>query len=337
MDARQTTTGNQVSDRIVLEVRDLEKHYPIRGGFGAGATAYVHAVNGVSFDIHEGETLSLVGESGCGKSTVGRTILKLVEPSGGSIKAMGVDVTMLSPKAMRPYRRHMQMVFQDPYSSLNPRMTAGEIVAEPLRIHLSLPQADIESRIAKLFDMVGLPASAAVKYAHEFSGGQRQRIAIARALALEPSLIVCDEAVSALDVSIQAQVLNLLMDLQRDLGVAFLFITHDLSVVEYLSDRVAVMYLGEIVEIGRTQDIFSHPKHPYTMALISAAPAPDPDADRSGRMLIAGEVPSPINPPSGCYFRTRCPHAMPICAEIAPAWKQFGDSHGAACHLHADT
>ncbi|MBL4645198.1 MAG: ATP-binding cassette domain-containing protein, partial [Rhizobiales bacterium] len=281
----------------------------------------------------KGETLSIVGESGCGKSTVGRTIMKLVEPTGGTIISMGRDITDLSPSEIRSHRRHIQMVFQDPYSSLNPRMTAAEIVSEPLHIHKTLPANEIDARIADLFNKVGLPRAAMSKYAHEFSGGQRQRIAIARALALNPELIICDEAVSALDVSIQAQVLNLLMDLQAELDLAYLFITHDLSVVRYLSHRVAVMYLGRIVEIADSETIFSDPQHPYTKALISASPTPDPRADRSGRVILTGEIPSPINPPSGCYFRTRCPNVMPVCSQTFPQTRDLNGGHKVACHL----
>lgn len=317
----------------VLRVTDLRKFYPVRGGMFNRNPGWVHAVNGVSFSVKRGETLSIVGESGCGKSTVGRTIMKLVEPTDGSIELMGRDITQLSRNAMRTHRRHVQMVFQDPYSSLNPRMTAADLVAEPIRIHRVLPDKQIAPRVADLFDKVGLPHASMSKYAHEFSGGQRQRIAIARALALNPELIICDEAVSALDVSIQAQVLNLLMDLQAELNLAYLFITHDLSVVEYLSHRVAVMYLGRIVELADTKTIFSNPQHPYTKALISAFPAPDPKADRSGRTILTGEVPSPINPPSGCHFRTRCPVAKPKCAESFPEFREFKKEHIAACHL----
>lgn len=317
----------------VLRVTDLQKYFPIRGGLISKELGRVHAVSGVSFSVNRGETLSIVGESGCGKSTVGRTIMKLVEPTGGTITSMGSDITDLSPNHMRVHRRHIQMVFQDPYSSLNPRMTAAELVAEPIRIHNAIPNAEIDARIADLFDKVGLPRAAMNKYAHEFSGGQRQRIAIARALALNPELIICDEAVSALDVSIQAQVLNLLMDLQAELDLAYLFITHDLSVVRYLSHRVAVMYLGKIVEMANAETIFTNPQHPYTKALISASPEPDPRADRTGRMILTGEIPSPINPPSGCYFRTRCPHAMPICARTYPETQDLKGGHTAACHL----
>jgi oligopeptide/dipeptide ABC transporter ATP-binding protein len=324
----------QTDDREpVLQVTELVKHYPIRGGLFSREVGRVHAVNGVSFSVGQGETLSIVGESGCGKSTVGRTIMKLVEPTDGRIVSMGRDITDLSRGEMRKHRRFIQMVFQDPYSSLNPRMTAAEIVAEPVRIHATLPEGEIEPHIAGLFEKVGLARGAMGKYAHEFSGGQRQRIAIARALALSPELIICDEAVSALDVSIQAQVLNLLMDLQTDLGLAYLFITHDLSVGEYLSHRVAVMYLGRIVEMADTETIFSSPRHPYTQALISASPVPDPKADRSARIILSGEVPSSINPPSGCYFRSRCPAAMPVCAETFPATRTLANGHEVACHL----
>ena len=327
---------NQPGDIEVLRVTDLQKYYPIRGGLISRELGRVHAVDGVSFAVRKGETLSIVGESGCGKSTVGRTIMKLVDANGGQIVSMGTDITNLPRNEMRKHRRHVQMVFQDPYSSLNPRMTAAEIVAEPIHIHGSLPKDGIEPRVADLFDKVGLPRAAMAKYAHEFSGGQRQRIAIARALALSPELIICDEAVSALDVSIQAQVLNLLMDLQAELDLAYLFITHELSVGDYLSHRVAVMYLGRIVEIADTKTIFSNPQHPYTKALISAAPAPDPKADRSGRVIHTAEAPSPINPPSGCHYRTRCPVAKPICSEIFPETRELPDGHRVACHLIDD-
>lgn len=316
----------------ILKITDLEKYYPIRGGLLSKELGRVNAVNGISFSIKRGETLSIVGESGCGKSTVGRTIIKLAEPTGGSIVSMGQDITDLPPAEMRKHRRHVQMVFQDPYSSLNPRMTAAEIVSEPIHIHNATPANQIDAQVADLFGKVGLPRAAMAKYAHEFSGGQRQRIAIARALALNPELIICDEAVSALDVSIQAQVLNLLMDLQSELDLAYLFITHDLSVVEYLSQRVAVMYLGRIVEIADTKTIFSDPQHPYTKALISAAPAPNPKADRSKRVILTGEVPSPINLPNGCFFQTRCPMATDICGQKYPETQNVAAGHQVACH-----
>lgn len=295
----------------VLVVENLKKYYPVRGA----KDRYVKAVDGVSFNVRSGETLGIVGESGCGKSTVGRTLLKLVEPTQGRIVSMGTDVTNLTRREMQPHRRDMQMVFQDPLSSLNPRMTAAEIVAEPLEVHRMGERAHINKRVKELFNLVGLPQTSLGKYSHEFSGGQRQRIAIARALALNPAVIICDEAVSALDVSIQAQVLNLLQDLQDELKLAYVFITHDLVVVEYLSHRIAVMYLGKIVELTDTKSLFSKPLHPYTQALISSAPNLDPNADRSGRQILTGEVPSPISPPSGCGFRTRCPFATQLCAQ----------------------
>ena len=329
------TTVQEASGEI-LRVSNLEMYFPIRGGLISHEIGRVHAVNGVSFSISKGETLSIVGESGCGKSTVGRTIMKLVEPTGGTIVSMGNDITHLSRSEMRQHRRTIQMVFQDPYTSLNPRMTAAEIVSEPIRVHKTMSENEIGQHVENLFDKVGLSRGGMQKFAHEFSGGQRQRIAIARALALSPKLIICDEAVSALDVSIQAQVLNLLMDLQADLGLAYLFITHDLSVVEYLSHRVAVMYLGRIVEIADTETIFSNPQHPYTQALISASPLPDPDADRSNRIILSGEVPSPINPPSGCHFRTRCPVVMDICSEQFPSTRILNNRHEVACHRVVD-
>lgn len=322
------------SETAILRVRDLQKHFPVhQSGFGKG-DQFVQAVNGVSFDIERGETLGVVGESGCGKSTLGRAIMRLVEPTGGRIELMGTDITELSPKRMRPMRKHVQMVFQDPLSSLNPRMTAQDIVEEPLRIHGWRDKAEIEARSRELFDQVGLPTSSMPKYAHEFSGGQCQRIAIARALALNPSILVCDEAVSALDVSIQAQVLNLFQELQKTLNLAYIFITHDLSVVEYLSHRVAVMYLGRVVELTDTGTLFAKPLHPYSQLLISSAPSADPRIRRGEREILSGEVPSPISPPSGCHFRTRCPHAGPLCAEKIPRSIDFGGGHTVACHLH---
>jgi oligopeptide/dipeptide ABC transporter ATP-binding protein len=320
----------------VLEVVDLKKHFPIIKGFLGHEVARVFAVDGVSLTIARGETLGLVGESGCGKSTVGRTILRLTEPTSGTIRLDGRDITTLDAAALRPFRRAMQIVFQDPYSSLNPRMTAGDIVGEPLRIHKVAKGAERERQVASLLDRVGLAHDAMTKYPHEFSGGQRQRISIARALSLSPRLIVCDEAVSALDVSIQAQVVNLLIDLQQEFGLSYLFIAHDLAVVEHISHRVAVMYLGRIVELGRTTDLFSRPLHPYTEALLSAVPEPDPDADRSGRIILEGDVPSPIRPPSGCHFHTRCPYTMPRCRSESPKLRELAPGHVAACHLHDD-
>lgn len=318
----------------ILKVTDLQKHFPVKQA-GLGKTEqFVQAVNGVTFDVRPGETLGVVGESGCGKSTLGRAIMRLVEPTGGRIELMGTDITHLQPREMRPMRKHVQMVFQDPLSSLNPRMTAQAIVEEPLHIHGWRDKAQIEKRSHDLFDYVGLPKSSLSKYAHEFSGGQRQRIAIARALALNPSILICDEAVSALDVSIQAQVLNLFQELQKELNLAYIFITHDLAVVEYLSHRVAVMYLGRVVELTDTETLFSNPLHPYSQLLISSAPSADPRIKRSERALLTGEVPSPISPPSGCHFRTRCPSASPLCAQKAPSSIDVTGGHQVACHLH---
>lgn len=321
---------------LVLRVRDLQKHFPLRRGGLRGTNLSIKAVDGVSFDLRRGETLGIVGESGCGKSTLGRAVMRLVDPTGGRVELMRKDITSLSRKDMRPMRRHIQMVFQDPLSSLNPRMTAQQIVEEPLHVHGWGDRAKIQKRSAELFDQVGLPRSGLTKHAHEFSGGQRQRIAIARALALNPSVLVCDEAVSALDVSIQAQVLNLLQDLQNELEIAYIFITHDLSVVEYMSHRIAVMYLGRIVETAATRALFDRPQHPYTQALISSAPSSDPRVLCSERKVLAGEVPSPIRPPSGCHFRTRCPKAFDLCTSVSPEFRRVGPAHLSACHLLED-
>ncbi len=326
--------AHQGATAPLLEVENLEKHFPIIKGFFSRTVGQVYAVDGVSLTIAHGETLGLVGESGCGKSTVGKTILRLIEPTAGTIRLGGQDITHLDANAMRPHRRAMQIVFQDPYSSLSPRMTAGEIVREPLVIHGMAKEAGHATQIARLFDRVGLSGDSMSKYPHEFSGGQRQRISIARALVLNPGLIVCDEAVSALDVSIQAQVVNLLVDLQAELAVSYLFIAHDLAVVEHISHRVAVMYLGRIVELAETGTLFAKPLHPYTEALLSAVPEPDPDADRSGRIILEGDVPSPITPPSGCHFHTRCPYAMARCREVSPVLRELEPGHIAACHLH---
>jgi peptide/nickel transport system ATP-binding protein/oligopeptide transport system ATP-binding protein len=319
----------------LLEVSDLRKYYPTKKkGLFQRRSDPVQAVDGVSFELGVGETVGLVGESGCGKTTVGRTILRLIEPTSGTIKLLGKDISLLPESAVRPHRRDMQIVFQDPYSSLNPRMTAGDIVAEPLLIHQVGTPTERRERVASLFERVGLPSDSLTKYPHEFSGGQRQRIGIAKALALNPKLIVCDEPVSALDVSIQAQVINLLIDLQKEFGLSYLFIAHDLAVVEYISHRVIVMYLGQIVEHAGRDDLFRRPLHPYTQALLSAAPLPDPDADRSKRIILAGDVPSPIRPPAGCRFHTRCPFAGPRCREEAPELREVEPAHWAACHLH---
>ena len=317
----------------ILEARGLRKYFPIREGLFRRAERQVRAVDGVSFRVHTGETLGLVGESGCGKSTVGRTALKLLEPTAGRVLVGGVDVTALGARAMMPFRRRLQMIYQDPYASLNPRMTAGDIVGEPLKIHRAAGRAERADRVAALFARVGLGPERMATYPHEFSGGQRQRIGIARALALAPDLIVGDEPVSALDVSIQAQILNLLMDLQDELKLSYLFVAHDLAVVEHISHRVAVMYLGRIVETADRKTLFERPAHPYSEALLSAIPASRVGARRQ-RTILEGDVPSPIDPPSGCHFHPRCPHAGARCRAESPALREIEPGHLAACHLH---
>jgi oligopeptide/dipeptide ABC transporter ATP-binding protein len=314
----------------LLAVRDLKKHFPIKSGLLGRTTSSVKAVDGISFDVMPGEVVGLVGESGSGKTTAGRTILRLVEPTSGEIVFDGTDIARIPAPAMRDWRRRMQIIFQDPYASLNPRMTVGEIVGQALKIHRLASGADMEDRVVQLLQKVGLASSAVRRYPHEFSGGQRQRIGIARALAVSPQFIVADEPVSALDVSIQAQVLNLLLDLKSELQLTLLFIAHDLSVVEYISDRVIVMYLGKIMEVAPARELYRNPVHPYTQALLSAIPVPDPTVRRE-RVILQGDIPSPINPPSGCVFRTRCPIAAPECAKVEPPLEAVGPGHFKAC------
>jgi oligopeptide transport system ATP-binding protein len=319
----------------LLRVRNLVKHFPVQGGLFSRTVDRVHAVDGVSLEIAAGETLGLVGESGCGKSTTGRCILRLIEPTAGEVRFDGRDVMAADARGLRELSRGMQIIFQDPYASLNPRMTVGAIIGEALTIHkLARNVREYDERVVNLLETVGLHADYRSRYPHEFSGGQRQRIGIARALAVSPRLIVCDEPVSALDVSIQAQVINLLEDLQRQFGLAYLFIAHDLSVVEHISRRVAVMYLGRIVELASAHDLYATPRHPYTEALLSAVPVPDPTAKRQ-RIVLQGDVPNPIRPPAGCHFHPRCPHAMERCRSEAPLLREVAPGHLAACHLNA--
>jgi oligopeptide transport system ATP-binding protein len=319
----------------LLQVENLVKHFPIRRGIlvqkQVGA---VHAVDGVSFDIRRGETLGLVGESGCGKSTTGRAILQLQRPTSGHVYFEGQDLTTLDAKTLRKMRRKMQMIFQDPYASLNPRLTVGETISEPLVIFKVASGKELQEWVENLLNLVGLNPAFAGRYPHEFSGGQRQRIGVARALALQPSLVICDEPISALDVSIQAQIVNLLEDLQAEFNLAYIFIAHDLSMVRHISNRIAVMYLGGIVELSERDELYHYPLHPYTQALLSAVPIPDPKAERQRRcMILEGDVPSPVNPPEGCRFRTRCPLAQDICKACRPEMRDVGSGHQVACHL----
>ncbi len=316
----------------LLQVREVRTHFPVRGGVLGRVRGTVKAVDGVSFDVVRGETLGLVGESGCGKSTLGRTLLRLIEPTAGSIRFEGQELTGLSQPQLRPLRRRMQLIFQDPYASLNPRMTVRELIGEPFAIHGLARGREREEQVRALLDLMGLPRDALGRYPHEFSGGQRQRIGIARSLALRPDLVIADEPISALDVSIQAQIINLLADLQRELKLTYLFIAHDLKIVEYLSTRVAVMYLGRIIELAGAQELYRRPRHPYTQALLSAVPVPDPEHKRA-RILPQGDVPSPLSPPPGCTFHPRCPHAFERCRREAPPLYVLGNGHTAACFL----
>lgn len=326
------TAGSE--NGALLQVRNLVKHFPVRAGVLQRVAAWVKAVDGVSFEIREGETFGLVGESGCGKTTVGRTILRLIEPTGGEVDFRGQDVFAASRREMKVLRRNMQIIFQDPFSSLDPRMPIGESIAEGLYVH-GTPKREVEELVRKVLADVGLHPEHARRYPHEFSGGQRQRIGIARSLALRPKLIVCDEPVSALDVSIQSQVLNLLEDLQREYGLTYLFIAHNLSVVEHISDRVGVMYVGKLVEVADRMILYANPLHPYTKALISAIPIPDPTLKRE-RIILPGDVPSPLNPPVGCRFHPHCPIAIGVCSEVEPPLRNVGTAeqeHQVACHL----
>jgi oligopeptide transport system ATP-binding protein len=321
-----------INDNVLLRVDNLMMHFPIRRGVFQRQVGAVRAVDGVSFEVHRGETLGLVGESGCGKSTTGRTILQLYKPTAGEVEFDGVNLVTLKGEQMRHMRRKMQMIFQDPYASLNPRMTVEQLVGEPLMVHSVATGAEIHERVTHLLDLVKLNPAFASRYPHEFSGGQRQRIGVARALALQPSFIICDEPISALDVSIQAQVVNLLEELQQQFNLTYLFIAHDLSMVKHISDRIAVMYLGVIVELASRDELHAKPLHPYTQALLSAVPIPDPIADaKRERIILKGDVPSPANPPSGCRFRTRCPIAEGVCAESRPDFREIRPGHFVAC------
>jgi peptide/nickel transport system ATP-binding protein/oligopeptide transport system ATP-binding protein len=333
---RITAGGSGSMNEVLLEVRNLVKHFPVKAGIFQRTVAVVKAVDGVSFQIRRGETFGLVGESGCGKTTTGRCVLMLETPTSGEIVFKGVDITKLNQKQLRKLRPKMQIVFQDPFSSLNPRLPIKEIIGEAIAYHKIAKGREVERRVQELLEMVGLSVEHMNRYPHEFSGGQRQRICIARALATEPDLIVCDEAVSALDVSIQSQILKLLENLQAKLGVAYLFISHALNVVKYISHRIGVMYLGKLVEVAESEELYLNPLHPYTKALISAVPVPDPKVKRK-KIILKGDVPSPLNPPQGCRFVTRCPQAMQVCAEIEPQLVEVTPNHFVACHLYSST
>ncbi|MEM7093570.1 MAG: oligopeptide/dipeptide ABC transporter ATP-binding protein [Actinomycetota bacterium] len=327
--------GSQGESEVLIRVRGLKKHFPITGGMLRRQVGAVRAVDGVDFDIHRGETLGLVGESGSGKTTTGRVILQLSDATEGNIEFDGNELTELNSSDLRSMRPRMQIIFQDPQASLNPRMNVGAIIGEPFREHGVEGGGTIQAAVDELLRMVGLDPSHANRYPHEFSGGQRQRIGIARAIALSPEFIVCDEAIAALDVSIQAQVVNLLKELQGDLGLTYLFISHDLSMVEHIADRIAVMYLGRIMELANVEDLHENPRHPYTQALYSAVPVPDPVAEQlRERVILEGDIPSPSNPPSGCVFRTRCPRVEAKCASEVPEWKEAAPGHWVACHFH---
>lgn len=325
---------DNVKAETLLQVRNLKKYFKVDGGLFNKNPKYLKAVDDVSFDIYKGETFGLVGESGCGKSTAGRTLIRLYEPTEGQIIFDGKDIANMNEKEIYPYRKRMQMIFQDPYSSLNGRMTISDIISEPLEVH-GLAKGNEKSRIVhELLERVGLKKDHANRYPHEFSGGQRQRIGIARALAVKPDFIICDEPISALDVSIQAQVVNMLEDLQKDMGLTYLFIAHDLSMVKHISNRIGVMYLGKLVEVAESNELYDNPMHPYSKALLSAIPIPDPDMMQTiERKILKGDVPSPLNPPSGCRFRTRCDYAMPICSEKEPILREKAKGHQVACHL----
>lgn len=329
-----TLTKDSKAKEVLLEVRNLKKYFPVHRGFFGGKKLYVQAVDDISFQIYKGETLGLVGESGCGKSTAGRTIIRLYESTAGEIIFDGAEISKMSENELKPFRKRMQMIFQDPYASLNSRMTVGDIIGEPIDIHNIASGDERQAMIYELLERVGLSKEHASRYPHEFSGGQRQRIGIARSLAVRPDFIICDEPISALDVSIQAQVVNMLEDLQKEFGLTYLFIAHDLSMVKHISDRIGVMYLGKLVELSDSKELYDKPMHPYTQALLSAIPIPDPVATHSKqRIVLEGDVPSPINPPSGCRFRTRCGYAYDRCAKEEPILQNMGGGHMVACHL----
>ena len=330
--SNKTINEKQSSSEVLLEVKNLRKCFPLKKTITGKVLSELVAVDNVSFTLNPGETIGIVGESGCGKTTLGRTILKLHKPSGGQIIFNGEDITDYSGKEMRHLRTDMQIIFQDPYSSLPPRATVGDILSEPVKVHNIVPPDKVKDYVLDLMEKCGLRDYYYERYPHEFSGGQRQRICIARALSVNPKLVICDEPVSALDVSIQAQIINLLKSLQKSMNLTYLFISHDLSVVKFISDRIGVMYLGSMVEFGSKEDIFSNPLHPYTKALFSAIPNPDPD-EKMNRIVLKGDIPSPANPPSGCRFHTRCPYATEKCSQCVPEYKEYGNGHFAACHL----